>query len=350
MKKWLAIVSVIILSGLFACVPPTTDDTNQTNGYTLSQVGSYVGTEDIASFFVLGDYLYAAAKYDGLIVFSVTNPSNIIKVPNATFTKGNFPINDVYVKTSGNSNYAFIALGNEGGNGGFAVLDVTAVTNIFEVGSVVNLAGYNPSRLVLNADNTIAYVADYNKGFFKVDTDVATTFATPALDTTLSLGSPAVGLVFDGTYSYIAAKSAGVFVVTPGALTVASTVNAQINTSISFANAVAYSTTTLVIADRMSGLLVYNISAPNKPKYRGSYDTPGDAFDVVIDGTDVFVADGSNGVLWLDINNPVSPTLRASATESAAIAYRVFYNSGTTPYIYASFGPRGLRAYRKAAN
>jgi hypothetical protein len=350
MKKWFAFVAILLTTGLFSCVAPTDRTGDSTNGYTMSLVGSYVGTEDIASIFVLGDYVYAAAKYDGLIVLCATNPSNLTKVANATYTKSNFPINDVIVKTVGAINYAFVVFGNEGGKGGFAVLDVTDLTNITEVGSVVTLSGWNPVQFALNSDNSIAFVADYNKGFSKVDTDSAGTFAAPAGDTTLTLGGPAVDLVFDGTYCYVAARTAGVYVVTPGALTAASTINAQISTTLSFANAVAYSTTTLVIADRISGILVYNISAPNKPKYRGAYDTTGDAFDVVVDGTDVFVADGSNGLLWLDINNPAVPTLRASAAEASAIAYKVFYNTGTTPFIFAAYGPKGVRVYMKTAS
>lgn len=347
MKKWFVLVSIILTTGLMSCVAPADGDGTSTNGYAMTLVGSYAGTEDIASIFVLGDYIYAAAKYDGLIVLCATNPSNITKVANAGYTSGNFPINDIVVKTIGAINYAFVIFGNEGGNGGFAVLDVTDLTNITEVGAVTTLAGWNGTQVVLNSDNSIAFVADYNKGFAKVDTDSGATFATPVGDTTLALGGPAVDLVYDGSYCYVAARTAGVYVITPGALTAASTINAQISTTLSFANAVAYSTTTLVIADRMSGILVYNISAPNKPKYRGAYDTPGDAFDVVVDGTDVFVADGSNGVLWLDINNPAAPVLRASATEASAIAYKVFYNTGTTPFIFAAFGPKGIRVYEK---
>lgn len=349
MKKWFSIIFIITVSVLGACTVPGGSGSS-TNGYQLAAISSYAGTEDIASIYKFGNYLYAAAKYDGLIVFSVSNVSNIVKVTGGSYVPaGNYPVNDVIVKTVGSATYAFLLLGNVNGSGAFTVVDVTDPTNITNISPVQALAGCNGTRMLL-PDDTTAYVADYNLGFVKVDTDSGSGFAAPALDTTASLGAPAVGLCFDGTYAYVAAKSSGVFVITPGALTASSTINAQISTAISFANSVAYSSTTLVIADRMSGILLYDITLPAKPKYKGTYDTPGDAFDVVVNGTDVLVADGSNGVLWLDINNPASPTLRASVTETSSIAYRVFYNSGTSPYLYVSYGPGGIKIFEKKSN
>lgn len=68
----------------------------------------------------------------------------------------------------------------------------------------------------------------------------------------------------------------------------------------------------------------------------GSYDTPGYAYDVAVQGSYLYVADGSSGLLILDVSNPASPALRGTFNPGS-----IFQNvavSGDFAYLPASVG------------
>lgn len=58
------------------------------------------------------------------------------------------------------------------------------------------------------------------------------------------------------------------------------------------------------------GLQIVDISNPNSPYIVGTYDTPGNAYDVdvYVNNTYAFVADWSGGLRIIDVSNPASPT------------------------------------------
>jgi hypothetical protein len=64
--------------------------------------------------------------------------------------------------------------------------------------------------------------------------------------------------------------------------------------------------------DRANGLKIYDISDPANMSLVGTYDTPGNVFDVAISGSFAYVADQFDGVLVLDVSNPSNPTLVAT--------------------------------------
>jgi hypothetical protein len=63
----------------------------------------------------------------------------------------------------------------------------------------------------------------------------------------------------------------------------------------------------LFICDGISGLKIWDISNPMKPRELGQYDTPGYACAVHVVGTEAYVADGDGGLRIIDVSNPSNP-------------------------------------------
>jgi|GEM_PF-6771868 len=63
------------------------------------------------------------------------------------------------------------------------------------------------------------------------------------------------------------------------------------------------------VADGANGLVILNVSNPQKPVLVGSYDTAGTANDVAVTTNYAYVADGINGLVIISITNKAAPTL-----------------------------------------
>lgn len=338
-KEGLLLLIILIIS--VSCLPPgsTTGDSGTTNDTSLVKVATYTGTEVIKSVFVRGNYLYAAAGYDGLMVFSITNPSNITKITSASYQTNN-PINDVVVI----DDYAYVAFGNYNGAGGVGILDVSDPSSISNIIISNNIPGMSASALTVSSDKKTIYVADEFSGVVMLTNVFSGTVMIEKIAANSLNGNPGTAIKIDGDYAYVAAKDGGVYILNmTGSISIA----AQISTTISLANSIDLSDQLLVIGDRMSGVMIYDVETQNKPKYKSNYDTSGDAFDVVISGTDILVADGANGIMWISISTPTSPELEGYYTETDGLAYQLYYSTSTAPYIYAAYGPKGLRVFQK---
>ncbi|KKL51943.1 hypothetical protein LCGC14_2290460, partial [marine sediment metagenome] len=68
------------------------------------------------------------------------------------------------------------------------------------------------------------------------------------------------------------------------------------------------------ITDGSSGLQVIDISDPANPGLLGTYDTTGSAEGIDIDGNYAYIADKGSGLQVINIANPTSPTLAGSVT------------------------------------
>ena len=74
------------------------------------------------------------------------------------------------------------------------------------------------------------------------------------------------------------------------------------------ANGVTVNGSYLYVADGTAGLAVFDITLPLWPEIAGTGETPGTAQDVVVVGTVAYIADGEAGLTILDVSNPHSPT------------------------------------------
>ena len=79
-----------------------------------------------------------------------------------------------------------------------------------------------------------------------------------------------------------------------------------------YATGVTISGNYAYVADDSQGLVIVNIEDPANPTWVGSYDTDGYANGVTISGNYAYVADGYSGLAIVNIENPANPTLVGS--------------------------------------
>jgi hypothetical protein len=85
------------------------------------------------------------------------------------------------------------------------------------------------------------------------------------------------------------------------------------------------------VADYSTGLLIYDLTAPESPTLIGQLDTPGDTYGVEVDGTLAFVASGLQGFRLVDVSNPQQPVIRGEVS-TGGIAWRV-HRHGNDVYV-----------------
>jgi hypothetical protein len=93
------------------------------------------------------------------------------------------------------------------------------------------------------------------------------------------------------------------------------------------------------LADQASGLQVIDISDPTNPSLAGTYDTPGNAFGVTIAGDYAYVADWISGLQVIDISDPTNPFLAGSYNTSG----HAFEVAIAGDYAYVADYGSGLR-------
>ncbi|MDH5706143.1 MAG: hypothetical protein OEZ45_09000, partial [Candidatus Aminicenantes bacterium] len=93
------------------------------------------------------------------------------------------------------------------------------------------------------------------------------------------------------------------------------------------------------IAAGKKGLKVVDVSDVEAPSLLGSWDTPGEAKDVVVNGNFAYVADGESGLQIIDISKPSSPKL-ASSMDTPGTAGGLAVNGG---YAFIADGESGLQ-------
>ncbi|MEW6009456.1 MAG: polymorphic toxin-type HINT domain-containing protein [Candidatus Omnitrophota bacterium] len=93
------------------------------------------------------------------------------------------------------------------------------------------------------------------------------------------------------------------------------------------------------LAEGTSGLEIFDISNPIKPRKVGYIDTPGEANGVFTVGNLAFIADGTSGLKVVDVSTPRTPTFVGLGVDTANIAMDVFVNGN---YAYVSEWQSGL--------
>lgn len=63
------------------------------------------------------------------------------------------------------------------------------------------------------------------------------------------------------------------------------------------------------VADGTAGLLILDVSEPTAPAFVGATDTPGTATGLVIENGRAFIADGTGGLQIIDVTNPAMPEI-----------------------------------------
>jgi len=98
-----------------------------------------------------------------------------------------------------------------------------------------------------------------------------------------------------------------------------------------YARGVTISGNYAYVADGDDGLVILNIEDPANPTLVGSYDTDGYVYSVTISGNYAYVADSGNGLVIINIEDPANPTLTGSS-DTDGFAYDVTI-SGNYAYV-----------------
>jgi hypothetical protein len=287
-------------------------------------------------------YLYAAAGYNGILCFQISNSSNLIQfATNLVIT--NYPVNDILIKEINSREYLFAVLGTYNGMGGIAIYDITAgPAGAVLTNGTNTVAGVSGNSAYMNASTGLIYVADEFMGIqiytnFPVLAPISNGPAMPLN------GHSGIGIDSLGTYAvlYVAAADGGVYIVNSSSMTVL----AQISSPVSIANSVRVNQNTLAVADQSGYIWFYNIAIPSNPQMLGSYFIGGQPTDIAINGSDVFVAAGSQGVVWIDITSTSVPVLKGASVPSGR-ALKLNVPTGNGGYFYAAYGLDGIRVFQ----
>lgn len=282
--------------------------------------------------------LYAAAGYDGVICFTISNNTNLYKTA-TNIVVTNYPVNDVLVTSDGK--YLIALLGSLTNRSGYAIYDVSGMPAVITQVSGTNLSIRTSGNSLIEANNTL-YIADEFAGVIVYTNSSMTSAPLTGPSNNLNGGS-GVGIDISGSSLFVAAREKGVFILDSTTLNFL----AQITMPVSYATAVKVSGNYLIIADLSGYVYFYNINKPQNPRYLGGYFTGGQPTDVYLNGTtDVFVAAGSAGAIWLDITTIGSPLLKGSVATSDN-AVKLWHNIGSGGYLYYACGLGGIRVLKK---
>jgi len=92
------------------------------------------------------------------------------------------------------------------------------------------------------------------------------------------------------------------------------------------------------VADGSNGLVIVDVTNPEAPTLKGSYDTAGTSWGVAVAGNYAYVADWDNGLVVIDISDPEAPTLKGSY-DTAGNSHGVAVAGN---YAYVADGSDGL--------
>jgi hypothetical protein len=90
------------------------------------------------------------------------------------------------------------------------------------------------------------------------------------------------------------------------------------------------------------GLYIVDVSTPTAPVVVGSVQTPGQAWDVSVEGHYAYVADSAGGLQVINVSNASAPVIVGSAASAGPYAVSVSVKNGYA-YVAAMFG--GLRIF-----
>jgi len=185
------------------------------------------------------------------------------------------------------------------GRSGFQIVDLSAPTAPSLLG---DYATDGPACSVA-ISGSVAIVAD---GLGVYVLDIGNSLA-PSLIGRWTSDGWAHGVAINGSYGYVANGSRDLQVLS---LTDASPVGSYDTPGVAYA--VAVSNNVAYVADGLGGIQILNITTATAPALISTYTTSGKATGVTIDGSYLYVAEGSSFTI-VDASNPANPSLYATS-------------------------------------
>ncbi|MCF8026038.1 MAG: hypothetical protein K9K82_11205 [Desulfobacteraceae bacterium] len=239
--------------------------------------------------------------------------------------------------------YAYIS-DNDGPIEGLRILNLAGPES-----GRAELRGFVPTPGDANAvavNGSFAYVADGTEGVAVINIENKT---APLIDSTFDPGGNFRDIAFweqDGSVTaYIADSGAGRLRISEvnqstGALTeIGSHPLTNVRATTIYAREETDGIHTYAALVNGAGLTIVDVTDPTTPVGTGSLDTTGDARDVAVTHPYAVVADGSNGVLLVDISDPNNPPTLLDSYSTAEPAEAI---SLYASYIHTAVGSRGV--------
>lgn len=249
---------------------------------------------------IAGNYAYVADLDAGMQMIDVSNPTNLVQV-------GGFDTSGSAYDVATSGNFAYLA----DWNAGFRIIDFSNPTNPIQRGQYFTMASNRESWAVATSGN-FAYLVGYQDGasFYNfVDVMNVSDPDNPVRVREVNLGPSGVpeDIVVRSNYAYVALEDAGLKVVN-----VANPTNPVIAGGYSFAAGgsaygIALSGNRAYVADSV-GLRIFHMNTPTSFTQIARYtNSSGFAARVAVQGNYAYLADGSTGLVVLNVSNPTNP-------------------------------------------
>lgn len=183
--------------------------------------------------------------------------------------------------------------------------------------------------------NDYAYICNGANGLYVADISDS---SLPDLVNHLSLPGNNIAMARSGSYLYLADQEDTLRVISISDPANPSQV-AKLALSVDQPRGICVSGNYAYVACRGSGIVIVDISTPTAPNQAGTYDTPGQAYDVMVVDTLAYVADGTRGLRVLNVSNPSSVS-EIGFLDTNGISQGIDINSTT---LYLAEGGQGVK-------
>ena len=263
-------------------------------GVTLEPVGEIPGPVELVR--VQGDYAYVSGGHT-FTIYDVSDPSNPVARGSHTFPQEiwGFRLTDDRAYVGAN----FFGLG---------ILDVSDPDAPALLGQHKTLG---QTKIGDIASGKVGII-DHMEGFVLID---VTDETAPAGIGSFFLDGYARDVVTAGTIAYATDSPSGLYVFDlsrPGMPEPVGVVHAPAAPRDIEVSVGTDSRPTLIVGAGGGDLQVYDVSDPAAPRKLSSFETPGRASRVSLDGDYAYIADTEAGVQVVDLSDPANPTLAGS--------------------------------------
>ncbi len=287
--------------------------------------------EVVKSLTVEGTNLYLACGYDGFYVFDYLTLNKL-----SSFST-DYSVNDISVKTYLTNTFAFLAVGGFNNQGGLLICSIKDLSNISIINSVLtDDLNVQSLYVVTSNDRQMDILITDNKTGYRYFSYDAEKNDLLLKKTTNPSAYTSIDIEANKKVVCVASKEGTIYIYNWEGI-----LQSKISNSLAMPNNIFINMDTLSVADRMNGVMLYDLSSPKNPRYLTSYNTSGDTFDVLKNGDKIIIADGMNGVILVKMENNDTFTLEKQYNDGAL--YNKLFYIVSNDILYAESGKDGIK-------